>query len=332
MEPGRALKFPGDSLQGGVCDVTVDVLAVVGRGKLQLNPYTNKYGLEIVSTLSDSNMSCEVEVSWSKDHKVAMKQSDLKTVSANGRSGRQTHRHSHAISVQNYMSEHRLLEAMHSALQAAVKDWPEDPVMHMSKKLKQISEQIQAQPSRKRSKGKKEEGSRLGDNHKPLSTSMSKPISEKKLTGKSEVDTIQRCSSRQSNVRNDQALPDDLGIPAPTRVHSLSQGGTQQLSHNEGLSKMHESAVTRDSMAPPEPFQKSSSTATGDQVLLEDDDFGSDLACRNLAEQGIKQLIPPADIEVVDGMRRHLVTEIEEKVQNQELDKLVQKIFSTAPY
>lgn len=140
LEQGKPLKFPNGNHT--TCDVSVDILAVVGRGKVQLNPGTTKYGLEIASTLADRKISCELEVRWSKDRLATPVKPTTVKAAKTSRPGRPAHRHKNAISVQEYMDQHRLLEAMHIALQSAVREWPDDPILYMSQKLKKISDSL----------------------------------------------------------------------------------------------------------------------------------------------------------------------------------------------
>jgi hypothetical protein len=161
LEPGKLLKLPCEAIKGAdgrpLTEVTVEALAVLGRGTVYLKQDIEKYGLSIESTCENRNLNWDVEVRWSREEaavqgkvhgaRIADRlpvQSLSRDTAGNEKrsssSGRR-HRHSHAISAQKYLTKHKLLEAMHEALQAAVKDRPENPLAYMSQKLLKISEE-----------------------------------------------------------------------------------------------------------------------------------------------------------------------------------------------
>jgi len=192
MEPGKPIKFPWDAVRGPggdltINEVTVEVLAVLGRAKLMVDSHTDKCGLSFQATAFNSSCenrktTCDLEVRMVKGEIPVPSKAQLVTkplVTHGLRSGSGSavtastekrtasrgraagHRHTHAISAQKYMNQHQLLEAMHSALQAAVSDRPEDPLMHMAHKLMKLAEDSKSSKqssvaSKHRPKGKGE--------------------------------------------------------------------------------------------------------------------------------------------------------------------------------
>lgn len=129
-EANKSLKFPEE-----VADCTelqVELLTVLGRTTLRLEPGQDHYALELTTAGASFDLSpvkCEVEVR--RDSPPCSRQQ----VPQGPSSGGSVARHERAISAQRYMEQHGLLEAVQTAMEATVKKRPADPIPLMAQLL-----------------------------------------------------------------------------------------------------------------------------------------------------------------------------------------------------
>jgi len=142
VELGRPLKFPAEV---ACCnEIQVDILAILGRAKLELEPASQRYVLQLEPKCEGPTMSCEVEVRRAQEAQGCCR-NGMKDQAAVSRSNNQcgakptghsaARRHEAALSAQRYMEQHCMEQVVQTAMKATVSERPNDPFTHLAKQL-----------------------------------------------------------------------------------------------------------------------------------------------------------------------------------------------------
>jgi len=145
LEIGKALRFPVDA--GG--DLQVDILAVLGRSKIHLDPSSKRYLVQLDSGSSRS-MNCDLEVRHNEEKaegatdlplvKVPARKTQAAGKALDAVKERSHSKHQQAaMSAQRYMEKHQLVPAVQAAMQETVSRRPEDPLTAMAEFLLAIA-------------------------------------------------------------------------------------------------------------------------------------------------------------------------------------------------
>jgi len=138
-ELGKALRFPPEVAQCN--ELQVDVLAVLGRAKLELRPSTGRYAVEFSGTQDRRTMSCEVEVQRPSGPAASLKASVGRLHPLPAAAGARTGvalRHELAFqqgSAKSYMEHHSLAQVVQGALKLTAVRQPEKPLHYMAQLL-----------------------------------------------------------------------------------------------------------------------------------------------------------------------------------------------------
>jgi hypothetical protein len=130
IEPCKPLRFPPEVLKNGEAHLEVDVLALLGKAQLTLHKGADKCTLQVECKHEKRSVICDIEVQRNtQEHLSHCPKLGEDPV---GNTEKRVNRHRNTISAQKYINDHRLLEAMHLALQVVVSERPEEPLKIMA--------------------------------------------------------------------------------------------------------------------------------------------------------------------------------------------------------
>lgn len=181
LEFGRPLRFPAEST---ACEeIQVDILALLGRGKLDLRSATGTYDVHLDPINGHPTMSCEMEVRCKPRATASRPPAGL---TAGCKSSR---RHEAVMSATKYMESCGLVLAVQQAMHMTVTDRPDDPLKYMADQLLRLAVEAKAIAA--------EEGS---FNEEPGSQQGAPP-------GPDKPESLPSCASRSGLADNGSASP-----------------------------------------------------------------------------------------------------------------------------
>lgn len=146
LEVGKPLRFPDEVSRCN--ELQVDVLAVLGRAKLLLQPGTGRYGVQLEPSTGGAQMTCDIEVRREHFCDVAphvapclATRSDASQAPAPGSGGARGRLRSHQVaaeaqkSAHDYMDRHCLVQAVQAAMQATINERPVEPLLFIANRL-----------------------------------------------------------------------------------------------------------------------------------------------------------------------------------------------------